>query len=115
MASPAWTSPRAPGYEDCDDGNGFNGDACLNSCRAILRRQVRRLDVKRARHEECDDGNNVEDDGCDTGAGAVCGNGRVDPGEQCDDGNRVMGAAACSLSDRSLRRRCSAPRRGAMR
>ena len=60
----------APGYEDCDDGNGFNGDACLNSCRASFCGDgVRCLfDVQEgeAGFEECDDGNNVEDDGCDT-------------------------------------------------
>ena len=49
------------GDEECDDGNGDNTDACLNSCKdascgdTFLWNNV----------EQCDDGNLVNGDGCD--------------------------------------------------
>ena len=37
--------------------------------------------------EECDDNNRIDDDGCSNACTEnICGNLRVDPGEQCDDG-----------------------------
>ncbi len=59
--------------------------------------------TKDAPHEECDDGNNEENDGCDATChdeppgeveaagddlGEICGNGRIDDGEQCDQGDQ---------------------------
>ena len=41
--------------------------------------------------EQCDDGNNENGDGCSSSCQRECGNGHLDPGEQCDDGNRVSG------------------------
>ncbi len=49
--------------EACDDGNGYNRDACLDTCEeAECGDGVR----QRAAGEECDDGNQVDGDGCDT-------------------------------------------------
>ena len=31
-----------PDYEACDDGNDEDGDGCLTSCQAALRRRCRR-------------------------------------------------------------------------
>ena len=41
--------------------------------------------------EQCDDGNDQNGDGCSSSCQLECGNGQVDPGEQCDDGNKVNG------------------------
>ena len=41
--------------------------------------------------EQCDDGNNENGDGCSSSCQRECGNGQLDPGEQCDDGNKVNG------------------------
>jgi cysteine-rich repeat protein len=68
--------------EVCDDGNNFSGDGCRSDCGS---------------NETC--GNNIIDTavgevcdgtpGCAPGCRTLtlCGNGRVDMGEQCDDGN----------------------------
>jgi cysteine-rich repeat protein len=46
--------------EQCDDGNAYNNDACLNNCKLnVCGDGVRYIGV-----EECDDGNAVEGDGC---------------------------------------------------
>jgi MYXO-CTERM domain-containing protein len=77
--------------EQCDDGNPINTDACLNTCRTARCGDG----VVRSGAEQCDDGNTQNGDGCSSTctseAGAVCGNGLLEPGEQCDDGNNVNG------------------------
>jgi cysteine-rich repeat protein len=118
--------------EECDDGNRFETDECLTTCRrarcgdSIVQEGVeacddgnRRLtdgcavDCQLARCgdgyvqtgvEACDDGNNDSGDGCSQVCAIErCGNGVVDQGEQCDDGNQVE-TDAC-LSD-CLTARC---------
>ncbi len=57
-------------YEECDDGNKNNDDACKNNCT---------LNVA---------------------AGPVCGNSFTEDGEQCDDGNKESGdgcSATCTI------------------
>src|SRR5262249_37593715 len=45
--------------EQCDDGNGGNGDGCDTNCQpSACGHGLVRSD------EECDDGNDVDDDGC---------------------------------------------------
>jgi cysteine-rich repeat protein len=70
--------------EECDDGNGDDGDACLSTCKkarcgdGVVRRDV----------EACDDGNVIDTDGCRNSCGLPsCGDGVVEAGEVCDDGN----------------------------
>lgn len=47
-------------WEECDDGNTSNTDACLNTCVAATCGDGHTWEGR----EECDDGNNVSDDGC---------------------------------------------------
>ncbi|MCC6811780.1 MAG: DUF4215 domain-containing protein [Deltaproteobacteria bacterium] len=73
--------------EECDDGNGVDGDGCTTSCTSNCGDGV----VQPG--ESCDDGNNVLTDACPDGplgtcAAARCGDGVVHAGfELCDDGN----------------------------
>ncbi|HUQ07589.1 MAG TPA: DUF4215 domain-containing protein, partial [Kofleriaceae bacterium] len=81
------------GPEQCDDMNGSNTDACLNTCRNATCGDG----YQRAGTEACDDGNQINTDAC-VGAcvAATCGDGYVRSGtEQCDDGN-MNNADACS-------------------
>ena len=54
-----------------------------------------------------DDGESDSDFVVITVAGAICGNGAVDPGEECDDGNMVNGDCCdsdCRYEPRETRR-----------
>ena len=73
--------------EQCDDGNGVDGDGCDHNCtttgcgNGVL-----------TAGEQCDDGNPTNGDGCDDNCTPTgCGNGIVTAGEECDDGNLVDG------------------------
>jgi hypothetical protein len=58
---------NSPHYEACDDGNGDNNDACLNTCRtASCGDGVPRIDLEEndPDFEACDDGNDDEEDEC---------------------------------------------------
>ncbi len=68
--------------EQCDDGNGGNGDGCDADCRpSRCGNGLVGID------EECDDGNTDDGDGCRSNC-TFCGDGVVDdPFEGCDDGN----------------------------
>ena len=80
------------GYEDCDDGNQVQTDACLNNCAAARCGDGYRQEGL----EDCDDGNEVDTDACTNQCGgARCGDGIRRLGlnagqegyEACDDGN----------------------------
>ncbi|MED5463219.1 MAG: SUMF1/EgtB/PvdO family nonheme iron enzyme [Myxococcota bacterium] len=76
-------------FEECDDGNNSDGDACLSTCRvARCGDGVVQVGV-----EECDDGNDVSTDAClNSCKDAVCGDGVVWPEmEGCDDGDAISG------------------------
>lgn len=107
------------GFEECDDGNNSNGDACTTACTVAVcgdgevRAGVEECDdandsdndacrngcilnvcgdgAIRSGIEACDDGNLIDGDGCDADCRLSCGNGTVDSGEECDDGNNVSG------------------------
>ena len=72
-------------FEDCDDGNESDDDACLSSCVVATCGDG----YVQAGIEACDDGNEINQDGCLTSCTpASCGDGFVRPGfETCDDGN----------------------------
>ncbi len=73
------------GYEECDDGNAVNGDACDNNC-TTPRCGNGQLDPT----EACDDGNLAEGDTCDPNCELPgCGNGYQAANEVCDDGNQT--------------------------
>ena len=65
--------------EQCDDGNEFDTDACLNDCRsARCGDGVTRADLNWGQdgYEQCDDGNEERFDACtDTCKKARCGDG----------------------------------------
>ncbi len=68
--------------EECDDGNGTNGDGCDNNCTfTACGNSIT------AGSEACDDGNAVPGDGCENDCTLSCGNGVTTGSEQCDDGN----------------------------
>jgi len=71
--------------EECDDGNAFNTDACLNSCTVASCGDGKLWDG----NEECDDGNASNRDACLMNCKiAYCGDREIwDGNEQCDDGN----------------------------
>jgi cysteine-rich repeat protein len=79
-------------FEECDDGNASNDDACLNTCIATFCGDGF---LQPSFGEQCDDGNFVNGDGCDAACfdegGNNCGDGIVDAaeGEECDDGNNT--------------------------
>jgi len=81
--------------EQCDDGNGFNGDGCSSTCKTEgpMRCGNNEVDVAT---ETCDDGNTTSGDGCSSTCQNECGNGMLDGAEQCDDGN-LVGADGCSM------------------
>ena len=74
------------GNEQCDDANGSNTDACLNTCMAATCGDG----FVRAGSEQCDDGNQFNTDACTNQCmTATCGDGYVRAGtEACDDGNQ---------------------------
>ena len=105
------------GLEECDDGNGFDDDACVAFCVSatcgdgFTRTGVEECDDGNGSNgdacvqdcflatcgdtftqlgvEECDDGNDFDDDACVRGClNATCGDGFTRTGiEECDDGN----------------------------
>ena len=91
-------------YEQCDDGNDVDDDACTNDCRAaICGDGIVRTDLEEGHvdFEQCDDANDVDSDAClNTCTVARCGDGvlrQPQPGETvaefeaCDDGNSASG------------------------
>ncbi|MFO0760649.1 MAG: DUF4215 domain-containing protein [Byssovorax sp.] len=70
--------------EECDDGNGVDGDDCSNECH-----KARCGDGVVQKGEACDDGNADDSDACVTGCKlARCGDGILRAHlEACDDGN----------------------------
>ncbi len=89
--------------EECDDGNGDNSDACLDSCTAAQCGDG----FVRTGVEACDDGvanSDAAADACRTDCSLPrCGDGVTDSAETCDDGNvsdtdsclNTCAAAAC--------------------
>jgi len=78
------------GDEQCDDGNGVDGDGCENNCTSTPGFDCGNLVLDPG--EECDDGNDVAMDGCEnncteTDISASCGDGVTNGDDQCDDGN----------------------------
>ena len=98
MASPHGPRRGRTRLRGQDDGNGSNGDACLNSCRASFCATGCAVSMsKRARRvlKSVTTATTLR-------MTAVTPSRRClrqrpgDPGEQCDDGNRAMETAACS-------------------
>ena len=73
-----------PDFEECDDGNDDDSDACTSACTA-----AHCGDGIVQAGEECDDGDDDDSDACPTTCLiARCGDGLVAEGlEECDDGN----------------------------
>lgn len=93
-SSPPPSSPICGNFvvesgEECDDGNGANGDGCDDNCQNEPFCGDWNLDPG----EECDDGNNIDDDGCDRQCDLepICGDGIQHGHEECDDGNVLDG------------------------
>ncbi len=85
------------GDEECDDGNLQAGDGCDSACRAESGAPACG-DSLREGNEECDDGNLRSGDGCDDQCQKeLCGNGRVDSGEECDPPQSGSCTENCSL------------------
>ncbi|MDD4628963.1 MAG: DUF4215 domain-containing protein, partial [Candidatus Peribacteraceae bacterium] len=87
------------GREQCDDRNRLNGDGCTATCtveRGYVCNGTPSLcipvcgDGVRVGNEGCDDGNLIDGDGCSSTCiiepAPLCGNGRLEPGEQCESG-----------------------------
>jgi cysteine-rich repeat protein len=71
-------------YEECDDANQNNLDACTNQCKLAACG-----DGYKQPGEQCDDGNQSNFDFCTNQCKlAACGDGFKGPGEECDDGNQ---------------------------
>jgi cysteine-rich repeat protein len=78
--------------EECDDGNGFDGDGCQSDCRNPVCG-----DGVVDPGEFCDDGNALSGDVCPADCmNAVCGDGTLDRNEECDDGNTTDGDGCAS-------------------
>ncbi|WP_045118909.1 DUF4215 domain-containing protein [Haliangium ochraceum] len=90
-----------PVFEQCDDGNSYDDDACVDGCiTAVCGDGHVRLG-----EERCDDGEENSDEPgayCNTLCQLAfdCGNGVVDSLEECDDGNRRSGDG-CSAQCRN--------------
>ncbi len=87
-------------WEECDDGNPADDDACTRFCRVPVCG-----DGLLRPGEECDDGNTLDGDACTSVCKTPrCGDGLVSAGEACDDGNSLDGDACTS--------ECKTPRCG---
>ncbi|MFH2020971.1 MAG: MopE-related protein [archaeon] len=110
-----YITPESRNYgETCDDGNTINTDSCISCQNAICGDGYIWTN-----HEACDDGNMVSNDGCSASCQieyyyacvnqpsvctllSVCGNSKIEPGEQCDDGNKISGdccSSACQYEN----------------
>ena len=74
-----------PDFEECDDGNTDDSDACTSLCTLPTCG-----DGIKQPGEECDDGNAIDEDKCTSACEqARCGDGFVWEGvEECEDGNK---------------------------
>lgn len=93
--------------EECDDGNGVDGDGCNIFCQIEAPKPIFPVETYcgdgavNAKDEQCDDGNTADGDGCDAQCRQEmkpifplepeCGNGIHSKGEACDDGNTLDG------------------------
>ncbi len=103
--------------EDCDDGNGFNGDGCDTGCRFSCISDARCDDKEMCNGAEtCDIATHTCKTGSTAADGTVCGTGKackggacvdstcgdmvITSGEECDDGNVTLGDGcdACKFS-----------------
>ncbi|MBI2552297.1 DUF4215 domain-containing protein [Candidatus Uhrbacteria bacterium] len=121
-----WAVPCGNGSvetgEECDDGNTTSGDGCSAVCLNEGSNFSLRCGDGRAcrnasecgpgescqggrcldRGEDCDDGNLENGDGCSSqclneGTGpALCGNGKINPGEECDNDRNRQAGDGCS-------------------
>lgn len=72
--------------EECDDGDGVDGNDCTNACEAAVCGDG----IVHAGVEQCDAGGQPSD-ACNQGCTFfICGDGNLDPGEACDDGNAEL-------------------------
>ncbi|MEZ4449715.1 MAG: DUF4215 domain-containing protein [Nannocystaceae bacterium] len=85
-----------PDFEECDDGDDDDSDACTNHCT-----EARCGDGIVQEGEECDDGDDDDGDQCPTTClYARCGDGLVYAGvEACDDGNESNDDACLNSCD----------------
>ncbi len=82
--------------EQCDDGNGNDGDGCSSTCQVEFCGDGI---LQQGQGEECDDGNTNNGDGCSADCHSeYCGDGvtQTSQGEQCDDGNTNDGDGCSS-------------------
>jgi len=91
------------GNEQCDDGNGVNGDGCAAGCMnegpAICG------NGEKEGNEQCDDGNLQNGDFCSDQCqptAVECGNGILEINEVCDDGNNVNGDGCSAVCQEEL-------------
>ena len=110
------------GQEQCDDGNGVDGDICpdgqFGSCQnAFCGDGIRRNDLlpSDSLFEECDDSNNTPGDGCDATCKleSNCGDTTVTAPEECDLGtgnNSDVVPGVCSRDGGTIcRNNCMCP------
>ena len=84
--------------EQCDDGNGTDGDGCTANCTPETPPPPVCGNGVVEGSEQCDDGNTADGDGCTANCTPetpppppACGNGVLEGSEVCDDGNTVDG------------------------